>query len=165
MTCAETRRQLPEPEPGLLADCTQHLEDCGPCRSELDSLRQVDRRLHRLGEARKAAAQAALSMLRSGSSGERRAKERRALESPRLLPPPSPSPHREARSENGLTRSPAPARRRVTRLHQESSSQLRLADHLGAVRGFISVSIATLIPLGLFWLLWRLFHLRAGRLH
>ena len=56
MTCAETRRQLPEPEPALQAAVTEHLSDCVACRTESDSLKEVDRRLQRLCEARRTAA-------------------------------------------------------------------------------------------------------------
>jgi anti-sigma factor RsiW len=56
MTCAETRRQLPEPEPALQAAVSEHLSDCVACRTESDSLKEVDRRLQRLCEARRTAA-------------------------------------------------------------------------------------------------------------
>lgn len=52
MTCAETRRLLPAPEPQLQAAVTEHLADCAPCRAESDALREVDRRLVRLGQIR-----------------------------------------------------------------------------------------------------------------
>lgn len=56
MTCAETRRQLPEPEPALQAAVADHLADCVACRTESDSLKEVDRRLQRLAETRRTAA-------------------------------------------------------------------------------------------------------------
>lgn len=61
MNCAEARRRLPEPEsapPQALADGVNdapgdalqaHLQGCAPCRVELDGLREVDRRVARLG--------------------------------------------------------------------------------------------------------------------
>ncbi len=52
MTCAEARRQLPGPEDPAAAAVAAHLEGCDPCRAEVDALREVDRRLGRLGEYR-----------------------------------------------------------------------------------------------------------------
>ena len=48
MNCAETRRQLlaPEEPPEALHS---HLESCAPCRTEQEGLREVDRRVQRLG--------------------------------------------------------------------------------------------------------------------
>ncbi len=63
MTCAETRRQLPAPEAVHAAEVAVHLSDCGPCRIENDALKEVDRRLQRLGQARVLRAQPALTAL------------------------------------------------------------------------------------------------------
>lgn len=63
MTCAEARRQLPAPEAEHAAAVAAHLGDCIPCRAESDALKEVDRRLHRLGQARVLKAQPALSGL------------------------------------------------------------------------------------------------------
>lgn len=52
MTCAETRRQLPEPEPVHVASVSEHLASCPPCRIEQEALREVDRRLEQLGDHR-----------------------------------------------------------------------------------------------------------------
>ncbi len=52
MTCAETRRQLPEPEPALIAQVEEHLALCPPCRGEQEALREVDRRIEQLGQHR-----------------------------------------------------------------------------------------------------------------
>jgi anti-sigma factor RsiW len=52
MTCAETRRLLPAPEPQHQAAVSEHLHGCTPCRAESEALREVDRRLVRLGEIR-----------------------------------------------------------------------------------------------------------------
>jgi anti-sigma factor RsiW len=52
MTCAETRRQLPEPEPAIVAQVEEHLALCPPCRVEQEALREVDRRIEQLGEHR-----------------------------------------------------------------------------------------------------------------
>lgn len=52
MTCAETRRQLPEPEPARLAQVEEHLALCPPCRGEQEALREVDRRIEQLGQHR-----------------------------------------------------------------------------------------------------------------
>ncbi len=52
MTCAETRRQLPAPESGAAAAVAEHLHECVPCRAESDALKEVDRRLQRLGQGR-----------------------------------------------------------------------------------------------------------------
>ena len=58
MNCAETRRQLPAPDvlpEGLEEhDATAlalqaHMDGCVPCRAELEGLREVDRRVQRLG--------------------------------------------------------------------------------------------------------------------
>jgi len=59
MTCAETRRQLPEPEPTLATEVEAHLSSCAPCRGECESLKEVERRLERLAAARRDAAAAA----------------------------------------------------------------------------------------------------------
>lgn len=61
MTCAEARRQLSAPDAPLAADIVAHLEDCAPCRGESESLKEVDRRLVRLGEVRRGVARAAYS--------------------------------------------------------------------------------------------------------
>ena len=63
MTCAEARRQLPAPEAVHAAAVAMHLSDCGPCRVESDALKEVDRRLQRLGQARVVRAQPALAAL------------------------------------------------------------------------------------------------------
>jgi hypothetical protein len=63
MTCAEARRQLPAPEAGDAAAVAAHLTDCVPCRVESDALKEVDRRIQRLGHARVRNAQAALLTL------------------------------------------------------------------------------------------------------
>ena len=52
MTCAETRRQLPEPEPAVIAQVDDHLSLCPPCRGEQAALREVDRRIEQLGQHR-----------------------------------------------------------------------------------------------------------------
>lgn len=52
MTCAEARRQLPGPEGPAPAAVLDHLEGCDPCRAEVEALREVDRRLGRLGAYR-----------------------------------------------------------------------------------------------------------------
>jgi len=52
MTCTEVRRRLPAPEAPHVAQVEAHLQTCAPCRSEAESLREVDRRLVRLGQAR-----------------------------------------------------------------------------------------------------------------
>ncbi len=65
MTCAETRRQLPEPEPTNLARVTEHIALCPPCRIEQEALREVDRRLDQLGEHRLTAASQFLSAVQS----------------------------------------------------------------------------------------------------
>lgn len=57
MTCTEVRRQLPAPEALHQAQVDAHLQGCAPCRSEAESLREVDRRLVRLGQARAHVAQ------------------------------------------------------------------------------------------------------------
>lgn len=61
MTCAEARRQLSAPDATLAADIVAHLEDCAPCRGESESLKEVDRRLVRLGEVRRGVARAVYS--------------------------------------------------------------------------------------------------------
>lgn len=58
MTCAEARRQLSEPDSARAAEIAAHLEGCAPCRGESESLKEVDRRLVRLGEVRRGAARA-----------------------------------------------------------------------------------------------------------
>ena len=63
MTCAEARRQLPAPEAVHAAAVAVHLSDCGPCRVESDALKEVDRRLQRLGQARVLRAQPVLPAL------------------------------------------------------------------------------------------------------
>ena len=63
MTCAEARRQLPAPEDVHAAAVAAHLLDCVPCRAENDALKEVDRRLQRLGQARVQSAQPALLAL------------------------------------------------------------------------------------------------------
>jgi predicted anti-sigma-YlaC factor YlaD len=63
MTCAEARRQLPAPEAVHAAAVAAHLADCNPCRAEHDALKEVDRRLQRLGQARVLKAQPALGLL------------------------------------------------------------------------------------------------------
>ena len=65
MTCAETRRQLPEPEPTHLDRVTEHLALCPPCRIEQEALREVDRRLDQLGEHRLTAASHVLAAVQS----------------------------------------------------------------------------------------------------
>ena len=67
MTCAETRRQLPEPEPVHVASVSEHLASCPPCRVEQEALREVDRRLEQLGEHRLAAAAQVLAKTRGPS--------------------------------------------------------------------------------------------------
>lgn len=57
MTCAETRRQLPEPDPAHLQAVSDHVAICPPCRVEQEDLREIDRRVHQLGQHRLAAAQ------------------------------------------------------------------------------------------------------------
>lgn len=52
MTCTEVRRLLPAPSPQYGAQVEAHLDSCAPCRGEAESLREVDRRLVRLGQAR-----------------------------------------------------------------------------------------------------------------
>ena len=52
MICAEVRRRLPEPDGERLSEVTAHLASCPPCRGEADALREVDRRLVLLGQAR-----------------------------------------------------------------------------------------------------------------
>jgi anti-sigma factor RsiW len=52
MTCTEARRLLPAPEGPKGSPIEAHLATCAPCRSEAESLREVDRRLVRLGQAR-----------------------------------------------------------------------------------------------------------------
>lgn len=52
MTCTEVRRQLPAPSAQLGAQVEAHLDGCAPCRGEAESLREVERRLVRLGQAR-----------------------------------------------------------------------------------------------------------------
>lgn len=59
MTCAETRRQLPEPDPALAPQVEAHLDGCGPCRVESDALKEIDRRLLRLAATRRATAEQA----------------------------------------------------------------------------------------------------------
>ncbi len=68
MTCAETRRQLPEPEPANLARVSEHLALCPPCRIEQEALREVDRRLDQLGEHRLAAASQVLPLVQGPAS-------------------------------------------------------------------------------------------------
>ncbi|MFO0573155.1 MAG: hypothetical protein U1A78_04085 [Polyangia bacterium] len=80
MTCAETRRLLPAPEPQLVAAVTEHLADCAPCRAESDALREVDRRLVRLGQIRTQNSAVALRRL-----------EQRLGEQLGLLQPPRPA--------------------------------------------------------------------------
>jgi anti-sigma factor RsiW len=52
MTCAEARRRLPGPEEAAPEAVAAHLEGCDPCRAEVEALREVDRRLERLGAYR-----------------------------------------------------------------------------------------------------------------
>lgn len=52
MTCAETRRLLPEPEPAFLDAVSEHLSRCLPCRVEQEALREIDRRMSQLGQHR-----------------------------------------------------------------------------------------------------------------
>lgn len=52
MTCAEARRQLPGPDSPTSLAVEEHLRGCNPCRSEAEALREVDRRLQRLGALR-----------------------------------------------------------------------------------------------------------------
>lgn len=52
MTCTEVRRQLPAPSAQYGAQVEAHLDGCAPCRGEAESLREVERRLVRLGQAR-----------------------------------------------------------------------------------------------------------------
>ena len=52
MTCAEARRRLPGRDAAELAVVREHLAGCDPCRAESDALREVDRRLGRLGAYR-----------------------------------------------------------------------------------------------------------------
>ncbi len=63
MTCTEVRRRLPAPEAQHLAQVEAHLERCSPCRGEAESLREVDRRLLRLGQARAQIAQSQRHLL------------------------------------------------------------------------------------------------------
>lgn len=63
MTCAETRRLLPAPEPQYQAAVSEHLGGCTPCRTESEALREVDRRLVRIGEIRAQHAETALRRL------------------------------------------------------------------------------------------------------
>lgn len=70
MTCAEARRQLPAPETEQAAALAAHLGDCVPCRAESDALKEVDRRLHRLGQARVLKAQPALSALAQSAQAQ-----------------------------------------------------------------------------------------------
>ena len=82
MTCAETRRQLPAPEPQQLAAVTEHLADCAPCRTESDALKEVDRRLVRLGQIRTQNAAAAVRRF------EQRLTEQLGLPGPARRPAP-----------------------------------------------------------------------------
>lgn len=66
MTCAETRRQLPEPEPALVAQVEEHLAVCPPCRGEQEALREVDRRIEQLGQHRLRLADKVLDAALSG---------------------------------------------------------------------------------------------------
>ena len=61
MICAEARRQLSAPDPTQAAAIEAHLESCAPCRGESESLKEVDRRIGRLGEVRRNAARAAFA--------------------------------------------------------------------------------------------------------
>lgn len=70
MTCAEARRQLPAPEAEQAAAVAAHLVDCVPCRAESDALKEVDRRLHRLGQARVRKAQPALLALTQSAQAQ-----------------------------------------------------------------------------------------------
>jgi hypothetical protein len=70
MTCAEARRQLPAPEAVQAAAVAAHLVDCVPCRVESDALKEVDRRLHRLGQARVQKAQPALLALTQSAQAQ-----------------------------------------------------------------------------------------------
>lgn len=79
MTCAETRRQLPAPEAAAVALVAAHLEECGPCRAESDALKEVDRRLQRLGQQRLESCEQA------GAQLDRQIQERLGL-----LQPPAP---------------------------------------------------------------------------
>ena len=63
MTCTEVRRRLPAPEAQYTAQVEAHLERCSPCRGEAESLREVDRRLLRLGQARARIAQSQRHLL------------------------------------------------------------------------------------------------------
>jgi len=63
MTCTEVRRRLPAPEAQDTAQVDAHLQSCSPCRSEAESLREVDRRLVRLGQARAQIAYSQRSLL------------------------------------------------------------------------------------------------------
>lgn len=47
-----------------------HLVDCVPCRVESDALKEVDRRLHRLGQVRVLKAQPALLNLTQGAQAQ-----------------------------------------------------------------------------------------------
>jgi anti-sigma factor RsiW len=80
MTCAETRRLLPAPDPQLGAAVTEHLADCAPCRAESDALKEVDRRLVRLGQIRT-----------QGTAGALRRLDQRLSEQLGLLHSPRPS--------------------------------------------------------------------------
>src|SRR5262245_23847520 len=54
MTCAEARRSLPGPDgAGPQADVQAHWTACEPCRAEAEAIREVDRRLQRLGALRR----------------------------------------------------------------------------------------------------------------
>lgn len=70
MTCAEARRQLPAPEAAHAAAVAAHLGDCIPCRAESDALKEVDRRLHRLGQVRVLKAQPALPGLTQSAQAQ-----------------------------------------------------------------------------------------------
>ena len=67
MTCAETRRQLPEPDPAALGQVEQHLLTCPPCRVEQQALREVDRRIEQLGQHRLQLASQVLQVSRTPS--------------------------------------------------------------------------------------------------